>query len=497
MSNADSKPRVMFLCTGNSCRSQMAEGWARALHTTVIDAFSAGTHPTRIDPRAVAAMREVGIDISHQFSKRPDDINSTFDLVITVCGAADETCPFFPGANVMHHGFDDPPRLAKSASSDDEAMTHYRRVRDEIGAFVKTLPELLIPAHNKEKSMNASKRSCCGPSCCTSDEGQAQSKVQHQMQLKDNNASAATLCCEPGCCDRTSDSASNDARTEAGSDALRAQVREGYAKIAQTGSWSALQGESCCAGGGCCGPATFSPDQLAQAIGYSQRDLATMPQGANMGLSCGNPTAIASLKPGEVVLDLGAGGGFDCFIAGPKVGAKGRVIGVDMTPDMLTKARKNIVMYTKQTGLNNVEFRLGEIENVPVADASVDVVISNCVLNLSPDKPRVWQEIARVLKPGGRVAVSDLALLRPLPAAVLKDVEALVGCVAGAVLVEDTRKQAIAAGLVDIQLTSKPEYIDAMTNWEDPLYRKIIEALPKGSKPSDFITSLDVIARKA
>ena len=216
-----------------------------------------------------------------------------------------------------------------------------------------------------------------------------------------------------------------------------------------------------------------------------------------MGLSCGNPTAIASLKEGEVVVDLGSGGGFDCFIAGPKVGAKGKVIGVDMTPDMLTKARKNIAMYTKQTGLNNVEFRLGEIENLPIADASADVVISNCVLNLSPDKQRVWQEIARVLKPGGRVAVSDLALLRPLPQSVLKDVEALVGCVASAVLVEDTRKQAAAAGLVDIQLTSNPEYIDAMTNWEDPLYQKIIEALPKGSKPSDFIISLDVIARKA
>lgn len=293
-----------------------------------------------------------------------------------------------------------------------------------------------------------------------------------------------TSCCGPDCCG------------EERSDSLRSQVREGYAKIAQTGSWSAVQSGSCCVGGGCCGPATFSPDQLAKAIGYSQGDLAVTPDGANMGLSCGNPTAIASLKAGEVVLDLGSGGGFDCFIAGPKVGASGRVIGVDMTPDMLTKARKNIAVYSKQTGLNNVEFRLGEIENLPIADASVDVVISNCVLNLSPDKPRVWQEVARVLKPGGRVAVSDLALLRPLPESVQKDVEALVGCVAGAVLVEETRAQAIAAGLTDLELTSKPEYIDAMTNWEDPLYRKIIDALPKGTKPRDFITSLDVVATK-
>lgn len=215
-----------------------------------------------------------------------------------------------------------------------------------------------------------------------------------------------------------------------------------------------------------------------------------------MGLSCGNPTAIASLRDGEVVVDLGSGGGFDCFVAGPKVGSSGRVIGIDMTPDMLSKARANTTSYTKQTGLSNVEFRLGEIENLPVADSTADVVISNCVLNLSPDKPRVWREITRVLKPGGRVAVSDLALLKPLPDAVRADVEALVGCVAGAVLVDETRAQAEAAGLSDIVLYSKPEYIDAMTNWEDPLYRKIVAALPPESKPSDYITSLDVTATR-
>jgi arsenite methyltransferase len=178
------------------------------------------------------------------------------------------------------------------------------------------------------------------------------------------------------------------------------------------------------------------------------------------------------------------------------VGPTGRVIGVDMTPDMVTRARGNIASYTAQSGLSNVEFRLGEIENLPVADASVDVVISNCVLNLSPAKPRVWREIARVLRPGGRVAVSDLALLRPLPESVRQDVEALVGCVAGAVLVEETRAQMAAAGLSDITLTPKPRYIEAMTHWEDPLYRRIVQSLPAGTKPSDFITSLDIAARK-
>jgi SAM-dependent methyltransferase len=272
---------------------------------------------------------------------------------------------------------------------------------------------------------------------------------------------------------------------------VRNAVREGYTTIAKSGCCGPSGG-----GGGCCGATAFTPEQLAQAIGYSSDDLSATPDSANMGLSCGNPTALASLKPGETVLDLGAGGGLDCFVAGPKVGASGKVIGVDMTPAMLTSSRKALATYHQRTGLNNVEFRLGEIENLPVADASVDVVISNCVLNLSPDKPRVWNEIARVLKPGGRVAVSDLALVKPLPQAVRQSVEALVGCVAGAVLIEETRAQAKAAGLTDIVLTSKPEYIDAMMNWEDPLYREIVAHLPKGSKVSDYITSLDVSARK-
>ncbi len=215
-----------------------------------------------------------------------------------------------------------------------------------------------------------------------------------------------------------------------------------------------------------------------------------------MGLSCGNPAALAALKPGEVVLDLGSGGGFDVFIAGQKVGAKGRAIGVDMTADMLGKARRNAGSYREQTGLDNVEFRLGEIEHLPVADGSVDAIISNCVINLSPDKPQVWREMARALKPGGRVAVSDMALVKPLPAEVLKLVEALVGCVAGAVLVEETDRMARAAGLTDIVLQSKPRYVEAMTSFEDPLYQRIVEHLPAGAKPSDYITSLEVQARK-
>lgn len=281
-------------------------------------------------------------------------------------------------------------------------------------------------------------------------------------------------------------------------DRVREQVREGYAKIAKEGVF-ALAGEAtegCCSGGGCCGGAELDVEKLVRSIGYSETELSTAPESANMGLSCGNPTAIASLKEGEVVLDLGSGGGFDVFIAGPKVGATGRVIGVDMTAEMISKARAAIPIYSKHSGLENVEFRLGEIEHIPVADESVDVVISNCVLNLSPAKGQVWKEIARVLKPGGRVAISDLALLKPLPTGVLQMVEALVGCVAGAVLVDEIRRDAANAGLEQISVGSKPEYIEAMTDWQDPLYQKILAALPEGSKASEFITSADISAVK-
>jgi len=336
---------------------------------------------------------------------------------------------------------------------------------------------------------------------------------------------ASRSCCSDDCCASESvsrapapspESAGRSCSPDRDDDRVRSAVRAGYAKIAESGGLAGAtevasptaaddaSSSGCCGagggtgrGGGCCGASSLPADDLVRAIGYSSDELAAIPNSANMGLSCGNPIAISSLRAGEVVLDLGSGGGFDCFVAGPKVGANGRVIGVDMTPEMLSKARANIRAYRERTGLDNVEFRLGEIEHLPVADASVDVVISNCVINLSPDKPAIWREISRVLRPGGRVAVSDLSLLRPLPPEILQDVVALIGCVAGAVLVEETRRMVHAAGLVDIELTPKPEYIDAMTHWEDPLYRRIISALPAGSRTSDFITSLDVRARKA
>jgi SAM-dependent methyltransferase len=283
------------------------------------------------------------------------------------------------------------------------------------------------------------------------------------------------------------------------SDSVRDAVREGYSRIAEKGVLSAGTAEGGCCGtsssSSCCG-AAWSPTDLANKLGYSTEQLAVLPEGANMGLSCGNPTAIAQLTPGQVVLDLGSGGGFDCFLAGPKVGPTGRIIGVDMTPDMLSKARRNVASYRKNSGLDNVEFRLGEIEHLPVADNSVDVVISNCVINLSPEKPQVWKEIARVLSPGGTVAVSDLALLKPLPGTVREMLEALVGCVAGAVLVDEYRAMIEAVGLGEIELKLKPEYVAALSLFEDPLYRRIAEALPKSTTAADYITSIDVKARK-
>ena len=268
---------------------------------------------------------------------------------------------------------------------------------------------------------------------------------------------------------------------------IRETVRAGYAAIA-------VGQRSCCCSGMRSGQ--LDPIRLAKAVGYDAQSLANLPEGANLGLSCGNPVAIAALQEGQVVLDLGSGGGFDAFQAGEKVKASGRVIGVDMTPEMLDKARANIEHYRQRTGLDNVEFRLGEIEYLPLADNSVDVVLSNCVINLSPDKPQVWREVFRALKPGGKVSVSDLALLKPLPDTIREMAAALVGCVAGAVLVDETRAMLEKTGFTSIVLTPKPDYVRNMQDWNDPLYKQIAETLPKGEEMADYVVSLSIEARK-
>ncbi len=270
--------------------------------------------------------------------------------------------------------------------------------------------------------------------------------------------------------------------TEPSSESIRQTVRQEYSKIAQ--------GQSSCCGG------ASDPEKFAEAIGYSRQELQFLPEGANMGLSCGNPTALADLKPGQVVLDLGSGGGLDVFIAAQKVGPAGRAIGVDMTPDMISKARASIAAFTQKTGLDNVEFRLGEIEHLPVADASIDVVISNCVINLSPDKQQVWNEIARVLKPGGKACISDLALLEPLPTDIQKSVSALIGCLAGAVWLDETKAMIASAGLINLQVTLKNSNLEAMAECNDSLYQAVRRDLPPGRKLSDYIVSADLTASK-
>ena len=221
---------------------------------------------------------------------------------------------------------------------------------------------------------------------------------------------------------------------------VREVVRERYGKIA-----AEAPAEGCCGGGSSCGPSS------AVSIGYSEAELSQLPEGANLGLGCGNPQGIAALSPGETVLDLGSGGGIDCFLAAKQVGEKGWVIGVDMTPQMLARARAN----AEKSGVRNVEFRLGEIEHLPVADGSVDVILSNCVVNLSPDKPTVFREAFRVLKPGGRLAISDMVARGPVPEEVRKDLDSYTGCIGGAAEISDIEGMLSAAGFVDVRIAPK------------------------------------------
>ena len=232
-------------------------------------------------------------------------------------------------------------------------------------------------------------------------------------------------------------------------DTHRQTVRSAYAKVAQAES----SGGCCGVESSCCGVSDDGAINtlISTRLGYSTEELATVPSGADMGLGCGNPKAIAALQPGEVVVDLGAGGGFDCFLAAQEVGPTGHVIGVDMTPDMLSKARGNAA----KGKFGNVEFRLGEIEYLPVADASVDVIISNCVINLSPDKPRVFREAFRVLKPGGRLAISDVVATMELPEEMRGDEALIAGCMGNASLIEELEAMISEAGFEQVRIAPK------------------------------------------
>lgn len=252
-------------------------------------------------------------------------------------------------------------------------------------------------------------------------------------------------------------------------------VRNRYAAIAKGGHFSPPAASACC--GNMCAP---SAAEMAERMGYTAGELATAVEGSNLGLGCGNPIALAALLPGQTVADLGSGAGFDCFLAAAKVGDSGRVIGIDMTPEMVAKARRNAAA----AGHANVEFRLGEIENLPLADNSVDVVISNCVINLSPDKPAVFREAYRVMRRGGWLALSDVVAMRPLPAALAADPDMLCGCAAGAAQSEDVKAWLSAAGFVDIAIEV------------DPASRDVIREWAPGRNVEDYLASARITARK-
>ena len=249
---------------------------------------------------------------------------------------------------------------------------------------------------------------------------------------------------------------------------IRDEVRERYGSVAR-------EEGNCCEVAASCGCGTIS-----ERIGYSKEALGQLPEGAEMGLGCGNPISIARLQPGETVVDLGSGGGIDCFLASKEVGDAGNVIGVDMTPDMLSKARRNAAA----GGYSNVDFRLGEIENLPVADSSADVLISNCVINLSPNKLQVYREAFRVLKPGGRIAVADMVALQTLPEALKSDLAAYTGCVAGAALVDQVKSWLEEAGFEQVEVRVKQRSSEFIRDSEAV------------AQLDDFVASADVTAVK-
>ena len=260
------------------------------------------------------------------------------------------------------------------------------------------------------------------------------------------------------------------------SDEIRQAVRSRYGEIAK----QKTSGCGCNTLSSCCGATSPSIEKMARALGYTKQQIESVPEGANMGLGCGNPQAIARLEEGETVLDLGCGGGFDCFLAAESVGESGRVIGVDMTADMVSKARRN----AEKLNVKNVEFRLGEIEHLPVADASVDVIISNCVINLSPEKRDVFREAWRVLKPGGRLAILDVVALQALPAEIKSDISLISGCVGGTEEIEVIEKTLKEAGFQDININPEEESRESIREW-----------FP-GRNLEDYVTSATIEARK-
>jgi len=310
---------------------------------------------------------------------------------------------------------------------------------------------------------------CCGgpppdgvSACCVKD-ADAKERGEAGCGCSDPAADA-----ENGCCGSTATTSSHDE--------IREAVRSRYEEVAQS------DGCGCSTpGSACCGSTDTDLETLSQALGYSESEISAVPTGANMGLGCGNPQAIAALRPGDTVVDLGSGGGFDCFLASRRVGDTGRVIGVDMTPAMVSKARAN----AEKNGYRNVEFRLGEIESLPIADETADVIISNCVINLSPDKRRVFEEAYRVLKPGGRLAIADIVASAELPETIARDMALYSGCMAGASLIDDIEAILQTIGFERIQIAPKDESRSFIRDWapDVPITDFVVSATIEAVKP--------------
>lgn len=408
--------KILILCTGNSCRSQMAQGFLKSFDNK-IEVHSAGTSPaTRVNPRAVKVMAEVGIDISMNSPKHVDDyLNDLWDYVITVCDDANETCPFFIGKvkHRLHMGFEDP---SHAIGSDEFIISEFRRVRDEIKMeFFKLYNTNL--------------------------------KVNQSYTMDD----------------------------------AKGLVKEKYGKIADQ---SLTAGSSSCCGPSCCGDEAdyviFSED-YKNLKGYDPE--------ADLGLGCGIPTEFAGIKKGDTVVDLGSGAGNDCFVARALTGDTGKVIGIDMTEPMIEKARNNV----KKLGYSNVEFRLGDIEDMPVISDSTDVVISNCVLNLVPDKGKAFSEVFRILKPGGHLSVSDIVLRGELPEKIKQAAEMYAGCVSGAIEIEEYLRLMTKSGLTNLLIQKEKTIFipdEIMLKYLDPL------ELTDFRKSNTGIYSITVYAEK-
>jgi len=352
--------KILILCTGNSCRSQMAEGFLKSFDSR-LEVYSAGTNPAaHANPNAVTAMKEAGIDISGNKPKNVEIfLADPFDYVITVCDNAKETCPYFSGhvKHRLHMGFEDP---AEATGTTEEVMPVYRRVRDEIKeGFLEFYQEKIKSGADKE------------------------------------------------------------------AEGLKAIVKEKYGKIAQD---SDGQQQSCCCGpSSCCDETTFTifSEDYAKQPGYNPD--------ADLDLGCGIPTEYAGIKEGDSVLDLGSGAGNDCFVARAIVGETGHVSGLDFTDEMIGKTRIN----NQKMGFTNVDFIKGDIEEMPIPDNRYDVIVSNCVLNLVPDKTKAFSEMMRVMKTGGRFCVSDVVIKGNLPNALKEDAVMYAGCVSGALQMEN------------------------------------------------------------